>query len=194
MGKETPLTSLLSSSPTPVLSATVCCPAPPRQDLGTWGPGAAPGPCVQLPERIPTRRWRLSAPVCIVGMCAEFFNFTFCLTSQTPFPMPFLSGSEEPPHRVPAPLLPGPATWPLLPRPSGPSTPRGRGEAGQGGGLCSLSNKKHNLIFLYKSKKRKPKKIPTFELYLSLSCLYSLCWDSSGRREKGPSGWGQSPG
>ena len=142
------------------------------------------------------------APICTVGMCVEFFNFTFCLTKPNSIPecpsslalrklqlsaqpSSFTLASQAPPVQ---------GLWSQRPQ-------------GQGGGWARRGltyvffQIKTQPYFSLQKQKRKPKKIPTFELHLSLSCLHLLC---SGARQGcvyvlGEGGWRhihsiQSPG
>lgn len=121
---------------------------------------------IQPPERVQLRGSAL-VPICGVGMYAEFFNIIFCLTKPSSSPKcPSSLALRKLPHGVLTLLLPQPGpAWPLLPSTRGPSTLKGQREVGDvsvwGDYLCSVSNKKYNLTFLYKSKK-KTQKTQTF--------------------------------
>lgn len=100
-------------------------------------------------------------------MCVKFFNFIFCLTKPNSIPEHSSSVAlKEDPAQCPASSLGPGQVGPSCPSPEVTAPLRGRGEEEWGRGLPHVffQTKKHNLIFLYKSKKRKPKKIPTFEL------------------------------
>lgn len=150
--------------------------------MGPRGARATPGPLVQLPEMVPTRRWCLLALICIVGTRVDFLIFFFLpnkakLRSQTQF----LSGSEEAPVQ-PTLLLSGPGRSALSgPGPANTPTEAGVWLGGEGLSYVFFETKNQPYFSLQKQK-RKPKKIATFELYFSLLSLFSLLASLGQRR------------
>lgn len=110
-------------------------------------------------QRCVHQRQCLLAPYGERACMLSFFNTIFCPTKPSPIPkLPSSLALKKLPHRALTLLFsqPGPA-WPLLSSASGPSTPKGqeRGCAHVWGDfLCSVSNKKHDLTFLCRSKKK----------------------------------------
>lgn len=98
------------------------------------------------------------APICTVGMCVEFFNFTFCLTKPNSIPecpsslaLRKLQPSAQPSFTLASQAPPAQGLW--------SQCPPGAGErlGQEGADLCFLSNKNTTLFFFTKAEKETKK-------------------------------------